>query len=89
MHTPRWFDIHSPHHRGVGKVQVENGVVTKTSPAYRWALSKHWSELLWNWEREGFHWVERYEPNCKSFDSKKMNTNRAPSDAELYRRISS
>lgn len=89
--TLRWFDIHSPHHRGVGKIEVKDDKIVRTSPAYRWALGLGFEEMYTKWERNGFNMVERMMCNSKSYDVKKKYvppSDKPPSDHELYERVS-
>lgn len=87
--TLRWFDVHSPVSRyGVGKIEVSDDTITKTSPAYRWALSRHFETTRRVWERDGFELVERFECNCKGFNKPARKHPPIPNDSELYHRIS-
>lgn len=87
--TLRWFDIHSPHNwYNVGKIEVEGDKIKRTSPAYRWALGLYFEDTLHQWQRDHFDVIERFECNSKSFDSKKKYVLPAPSDSQLYHRVS-
>ena len=84
----RWFDIHSPYNRGVGAIEVNGDKIVRTSPAYRWALGFSFEEKRRTWDRECFELVERYAVNSKSFDVKKKYMPPAPSDSELFQKVS-
>lgn len=85
---PRWFDIRNPHNRfGVGQIEVEGDFITKASPAYRWAVGRHFETEAAHWYRSRFILEERSVCNSKSFNRIKRPVV-GPSDSQLYKRVS-